>query len=122
MAKKYIFALMIRNSFILIFLLFIAACKKENALVSHVVQFSSNINNSLYYSLKINNIGPNDISTTYMVDGNSDIELTLFKAGGDTTSVDSRDSLWVRGGILVDGELVSSYAGYRDATLTYHIE
>jgi hypothetical protein len=102
--------------------LFLIACKKENSVVQHTVQFSSNIDDTQYYSLKINNISPNDISETYTLEGNSDVELTLLNAGGDTTSVDSRDSLWVRGGILVDGKLVSSYAGYRNATLSYHIE
>jgi hypothetical protein len=98
------------------------ACKKENTAVQHTVQFSSNIDDSQYYTLKINNISPNNISETYTLQGNSDIELKLLCAGGDTTSVDSRDSLWVRGGIMVDGKLVSSYAGYRNATLSYHIE
>jgi hypothetical protein len=101
---------------------FFMACKKENDTIQHTVSFASNIDNSQYYRITINNTSGNNITTSYKVDSDSDVELKLFAAGGDTTSIDSRDSLWVRGGITVDGILVSSFAGYRDAILSYHIE
>lgn len=103
-------------------LLLFAACKKESAATQHRVECSSNINDPQYYSLSINGTGGNSIGQAYPVEGNSDIELKLFSAGGDTASVDAGDSLWTRGGIIVDGQLVSSFAGYHDAVLTYHIQ
>ncbi|MCW3071627.1 MAG: hypothetical protein JWO44_1517 [Bacteroidetes bacterium] len=99
-----------------------AACKKESTAAQHRVECSSNINDPQYYSLSINGTGGNNIGQSYIVDGNSDIELKLFSAGGDTASVDAGDSLWTRGGIIVDGKPVSSFAGYRDAVLSYHIQ
>lgn len=113
---------MSRAIFILISMLFLIACKKENTEVVHTVQFSSNITDSQYYTISINGSGPNDISSTYNVPPDTDLELKLLSAGGDTTSIDTRDSLWVRGGIVVDGQSVSSFAGYHDITLSYHIE
>jgi hypothetical protein len=113
---------MYKAIFIFISLLFLSACKKENPEALHTVQFSSNITDSQFYTITINGSGPNDISSTYNVQPNSNLELRLLSAGGDTTSIDTRDSLWVRGGILVDGQSVSSFAGYHDITLSYHIE
>jgi|GEM_PF-6580769 len=103
-------------------LLFFAACKKESATTQHRLECSSNISDPLYYSLSINGSGGNSIGQSYTVEGDSDIELKLFSAGGDTASVDAGDSLWTRGGIIVDGQMVSSFAGYHDAVLTYHIK
>jgi hypothetical protein len=108
--------------FIFISFLFLIACKKENPAVVHSVQFSSNVTDSQYYTLTINGSAPNDISSTYNVQPNSDVQLQLKSAGGDTTSIDSRDSLWVRGGIIVDGQSVRSFTGYHDITLSYHID
>lgn len=110
-----------RTVFIYILLTF-TACKKESTDIQHTVQFSSNINDPNYYSLTINNENNRDINTIYTLEKDSNIELKLFSAGGDTASVDAGDSLWARGGIIVDGKLVSSFSGYRNATLTYHIE
>lgn len=110
-----------RTAFISV-LFFFTACKKESADIQHTVQFSSNINDPQYYSLIINGNAGNDIGTTYTLESNSDITLNLFSAGGDTASVDAGDSLWTRGGIIADGKLVSSFSGYHNATLTYHIE
>jgi hypothetical protein len=88
----------------------------------HTVECTSNISDKNFYSLSINTDSGNDLSQIYTVKGNTDISLILLSSGGDTTSVNSGDSLWVRGGIIVDGRLVRTYAGYHDATLTYHID
>ena len=109
-------------SLVFFLLLLFCACKKENAEAEHTVQFASNITNQTGYMLSINGTVNNDISQTYKLKDNSDISLQLYRSSGDTTSLNSGDSLWVRAGIIVDGILVKSYAGYNDATLLYHIE
>ncbi|HEX8514863.1 MAG TPA: hypothetical protein VF868_01600 [Bacteroidia bacterium] len=108
--------------FLIVICIHVVSCRKETAPAVHEIQFSSNIGNPQYYSIKINNSEHQDISETHSAGSGTDIELKLFAAGGDTTSIDSRDSLWVRGGIIVDRLLVSSFSGYRNAVLSYHIE
>jgi hypothetical protein len=112
---------MTQRILILILLVF-TACKKETLNAVHHVQFSSNISDPAYYSLTINGTSGNDIGQDFELAGNTDIMLELDAAGGDTASVDAGDSLWTRGAIVVDGKLVRSYSGYKDATLTYHIQ
>jgi hypothetical protein len=112
---------MARLIFISALLLF-TACKKESRAIEHNVQFSSNITDPQYYSISINGVSGNDIGQTYTVDGNSDIALTLYAAGGDTTYVNEGDSLWTRGGITVDGKTVAGYNGYGNTVLSYHIQ
>jgi hypothetical protein len=114
---------MMRGSLSIIgLMLVLTACKKENADIQHTVQFASNITDPDYYFIVIDNTSHDDISATYPIPKGADVSLTLLKAGGDTATVNSGDSLWIRGGIIVDGQLVKSYAGYRDATLTYHLK
>ncbi|MDF2437052.1 MAG: hypothetical protein K0Q95_1428 [Bacteroidota bacterium] len=103
-------------------LMALLACKKEQDPLKHLVECTSNISDRNFYTFSINGSSGNELSQIYTVSGNTDISLILLNAGGDTTVVNSGDSLWVRGGIIVDGRLVRNYAGYRDATLTYHID
>lgn len=122
MTKKYIFVTMRRSLYISVIMLMLIACKKKSDEIVHTVQFSSNITDPRFYSLTINETRRNDISATYNVETGANIILSLMKDGGDTASVDAGDSLWVRGGITVDGRSVKSYAGYSDATLSYQVK
>lgn len=97
------------------------SCKKaEETKPAHNIQFNSNIKNPEHYELTINGLN-SDLSNNYSIEGSVDLKLKLYTAGGDSTSINGKDSLWIRATIYVDGYPVKAFAGYHDTTLIYQI-